>query len=68
MGSYLQIWAAGFTAAILKKRSSTINTEPNSPGNEEAEQKKEPVGIESMMLSSLEKLFPIVLNIPEVNT
>lgn len=64
---YLQIWAAGFTAAILKKRSSTINTEPNSPGNEEVEQKKEPLGIESMMLSSLEKLFPIVLNIPEVN-
>lgn len=63
---YLQIWAAGFTAAILKKRSSTINTEPNSPGKED-EQKKEPLGIESMMLSSLEKLFPIVLNIPEVN-
>lgn len=62
-----KIWAAGFTAAILKKRSSTINTEPNSPGNEEVEQKKEPLGIESMMLSSLEKLFPIVLNIPEVN-
>ncbi|KAH0853155.1 hypothetical protein HID58_093415, partial [Brassica napus] len=61
-----KIWAAGFTAAILKKRSSTINTEPNSPGKED-EQKKEPLGIESMMLSSLEKLFPIVLNIPEVN-
>ncbi|KAG2303026.1 hypothetical protein Bca52824_031677 [Brassica carinata] len=66
-----KIWAAGFTAAILKKRSSTINTEPNSPGNEEDDalnpQKKEPLGIESMMLSSLEKLFPIALNIPEVN-
>ncbi|KAF8093496.1 hypothetical protein N665_0383s0123 [Sinapis alba] len=66
-----KIWAAGFTAAILKKRSSTINTEPNSLGNEEENssnpQKKEPLGIESMMLSSLEKLFPIVLNIPEVN-
>lgn len=62
-----KIWAAGFTAAILKKRSSTINTEPNSRGKEEDEQKKEPLGIESMMLSSLEKLFPIVLNIPDVN-
>ncbi|CAG7860794.1 unnamed protein product [Brassica rapa] len=62
-----KIWAAGFTAAILKKRSSTINTDPNSPGKEEDVQKKEPLGIESMMLSSLEKLFPVVLNIPEVN-
>ncbi|KAF8100142.1 hypothetical protein N665_0230s0026 [Sinapis alba] len=65
---YLQIWAAGFTAAILKKRSSTINTEPTSPrSQEEVPQKKEPLGIENMMLSSLEKLFPIVLNIPDVN-
>ncbi|KAJ0265410.1 Uncharacterized protein HA466_0017020 [Hirschfeldia incana] len=60
-----KIWAAGFTAAILKKRSSTVNTESNSDASNL--QKKEPLGIESMMLSSLEKLFPIVLNIPEVN-
>ncbi|KFK40211.1 hypothetical protein AALP_AA3G345000 [Arabis alpina] len=65
-----KIWAAGFTAAILKKRSSTINTEQNSPVNEEDvsnPEKKEPLGIENMMLSSLEKLFPILLNIPDVN-
>jgi hypothetical protein len=67
----LQIWAAGFTAAILKKRSSTITTEPNSPIKEEdasTPQKKEPLGIENIMLSSLEKLFPIFLNHPDVNT
>lgn len=67
----LQIWAAGFTAAILKKRSSTITTEPNSPIKEDdasTPQKKEPLGIENMMLSSLEKLFPIFLNLPDVNT
>ncbi|WZZ02794.1 hypothetical protein YC2023_088715 [Brassica napus] len=29
------ILAAGFTAAILKKRSSTINTEPTSPRSQE---------------------------------
>ncbi|ESQ50628.1 hypothetical protein EUTSA_v10022713mg [Eutrema salsugineum] len=65
-----KIWAAGFTAAILKKRSSTINTEPISPINEDDAsnpQKKEPLGLENMMLSSLEKLFPIVLNLPDVN-
>ncbi|CAD5318817.1 unnamed protein product [Arabidopsis thaliana] len=66
-----KIWAAGFTAAILKKRSSTITTEPNSPIKEEdasTPQKKEPLGIENIMLSSLEKLFPIFLNHPDVNT
>ncbi|ESQ50557.1 hypothetical protein EUTSA_v10023063mg [Eutrema salsugineum] len=30
-------------------------------------QKKEPLGLENMMLSSLEKLLPIVLNLPDVN-
>ncbi|KAL0758688.1 hypothetical protein Bca101_074838 [Brassica carinata] len=59
--------AAGFTAAILKKRSSTINIEPTSPRSQEEDvQKKEPLGIENMMLSSLEKLFPIILNIPDL--
>ncbi|CAH2051346.1 unnamed protein product [Thlaspi arvense] len=65
-----KIWAAGFTAAILKKRSSTVNTEPNTHVNEDDAsnpQKKEPLGLETMMLSSLEKIFPIILNIPDVN-
>ncbi|CAN8257713.1 unnamed protein product [Cochlearia groenlandica] len=66
-----KIWAAGFTAAILKKRSSTVNTEPNSPINKEDAssdpQKMEPIGIENMMLSSLEKLFPVLLNIPDID-
>ncbi|KAF3485111.1 hypothetical protein F2Q69_00052366 [Brassica cretica] len=65
---FLPVLAAGFTAAILKKRSSTINIEPTSPRSQEEDvQKKEPLGIENMMLSSLEKLFPIILNIPDVN-
>ncbi|EOA32691.1 hypothetical protein CARUB_v10015989mg [Capsella rubella] len=66
-----KIWAAGFTAAILKKRSSTINTEPNCHINEDdasTPQKKERLGMESMMLSSLGKVFPIILNLPDVNT
>ncbi|KAL1213529.1 hypothetical protein V5N11_024938 [Cardamine amara subsp. amara] len=65
-----KIWAAGFTAAILKKRSSTVTTEPTSLINDDEAsnpQKKEPLGIENIMLSSLEKLFPILLNLPDVN-
>ncbi|XP_010414122.1 PREDICTED: transmembrane protein 53-like [Camelina sativa] len=65
-----KIWAAGFTAAILKKRSSTITTEHNCSINEEnasTPQKKEPLGMESMLLSSLEKVFPIILNLQDVN-
>lgn len=61
----LQIWAAGFTAAILKKRSSTVNAEPNDAASNSL--KKEPLGIENLMLSSLEKLFPIFLELPDVN-
>jgi hypothetical protein len=61
-----KIWAAGFTAAILKKRSSTVNSikEDDAASNS---LKKEPLGIENLMLSSLEKLFPIFLDFPDVN-
>lgn len=64
--SSLQVWAAGFAAAILKKQSSLVN------GIESAEtdsklQKVEPGIIESVLLSALEKLFKFVLNMPDVN-
>ncbi|KAK8663956.1 hypothetical protein V6N13_083761 [Hibiscus sabdariffa] len=58
----LKVWAAGFTAAILKKRSSLVN------GLESAvTDSKEPGMIETVLLSALEKFFASILNMPEVN-
>ncbi|XP_019057405.1 PREDICTED: transmembrane protein 53 [Tarenaya hassleriana] len=65
-----KIWAAGFTAAILKKRSSTVNPEPNNPENDATKsnlRKTGPLRIETMMLSSLEKFFSIFLHFPDIN-
>ncbi|KAK8556831.1 hypothetical protein V6N13_064829 [Hibiscus sabdariffa] len=58
----LKVWAAGFTAAILKKRSSLVN------GLESAvTDSKEPGMVEAVLLSALEKFFGSILNMPEVN-
>lgn len=49
-----QVWAAGFSAALLKKRSSSA-----SPS--------EPQLIETIVLALLEKVFYVLLNLPDVN-
>ncbi|XP_059623629.1 uncharacterized protein LOC132266684 [Cornus florida] len=68
-----QVWAAGFTAALLKKRSSLAN--PSTETGEGIEggvslskiQQKEPPLTETLLLLVLEKVFSILLNLPYVN-
>ncbi|XP_050227904.1 uncharacterized protein LOC126677373 [Mercurialis annua] len=66
-----KVWAAGFSAALLKKRSSTaqqlgemskINGLEHQSGNS-----KEPPLVEAMVLSLLEMLFSFILKLPDVD-
>lgn len=67
-----QVWAAGFTTALLKKRSSSasISTEAGQVKETEAglckTQQDEPL-FETMLLIAFEKLFSFLLNLPDVN-
>ncbi|KAK8986045.1 hypothetical protein V6N11_082331 [Hibiscus sabdariffa] len=61
-----KVWADGFTAAILKKRSSLVNG-LESAATDLKLQKTRPGIIEVVLLSSLEKFFAFVLNKPNVN-
>ncbi|XVF15783.1 hypothetical protein REPUB_Repub09cG0186300 [Reevesia pubescens] len=66
LSSSLQVWAAGFAAAILKKRNTSINglecgmTDSKLP-------KEEPEMIEAVLLPALEKFFAFILNVPDVD-
>lgn len=57
-----QVWAAGFSAAILKKNSSSA-----SPTVHGEEIDKKPLLLETLVLSSLEKFFSVALKLPDVN-
>ncbi|CAK7339592.1 unnamed protein product [Dovyalis caffra] len=68
-----KVWASGFSAALLKKRSSAVpiveTKEMNGLENQAIGskiQEKEPATIESMVLSVFEMLFSVVLKLPEV--
>ncbi|XP_022751394.1 transmembrane protein 53-like isoform X2 [Durio zibethinus] len=61
-----KVWAGGFGAAILKKRSSSINGLESAVTDSKL-QKEEPGMIEAVLLSALEKFFGYALNMPDVN-
>ncbi|KAL9679007.1 hypothetical protein QQ045_016860 [Rhodiola kirilowii] len=70
-----KVWAAGFSAAILKKRSSLTKPSTQGLGAHESDsishttkvQRKESDLLESMVVLVLETLFFILLNLPDVN-
>ncbi|KAF9609606.1 hypothetical protein IFM89_017701 [Coptis chinensis] len=70
----LKVWAAGFSAALLKKRSSAtlpseeaIRHELQIDDGISKLQETEPLLVETLLLSSLEKFFSFVLKLPDVN-
>lgn len=69
-----QIWAAGFSAALLKKQSSStyVLAEPaegkfDGDMNKSHMQQDRPNLYEATLLSILEKFFTIILSLPSVN-
>ncbi|KAK9284880.1 hypothetical protein L1049_024060 [Liquidambar formosana] len=70
-----QVWAAGFAAALLKKRSSSAyplvegreRNELESEVNVSKMQEEEPQIIETILLLVLEKLFSFLLQLPDIN-
>ncbi|KAH0771128.1 hypothetical protein KY290_015109 [Solanum tuberosum] len=70
-----KVWAAGFTAAMLKKRSSfAYSSVEAGEGNEVGSpltlgniQAKGAMLMETVLFAALEKLFSFLLNLPDVN-
>ncbi|KAM7258043.1 hypothetical protein ACFE04_013784 [Oxalis oulophora] len=61
-----KVWAAGFGAALLKKRSSSTYPTPEATETKQVKIVEEPPMIESMLLSVLEKFFYVTLKVPDV--
>ncbi|XP_038724029.1 transmembrane protein 53-like [Tripterygium wilfordii] len=64
-----KVWAGGFSAAILKERSSLGKPMVQTPemNGSDSQVQEEPPVIETVLLSMLEKLFSVVLKLPEVD-
>ncbi|CAI9753567.1 unnamed protein product [Fraxinus pennsylvanica] len=70
-----KVWAAGFTTALLKKSSSATypsgdteeRTELGSGINGSKILQKEPLLIETLLLSAFERIFSFLLDLPDVN-
>ncbi|XP_022775326.1 transmembrane protein 53-like [Durio zibethinus] len=61
-----KVWAAGFAAAILKKCNSSTNGLEIEVTDSKLH-KEEPEMAEALLLSTLEKFFTFLLNMPDVN-
>ncbi|XP_027074465.1 uncharacterized protein [Coffea arabica] len=69
-----KVWAAGFTAALLKKYSSSSYPSVEGVGRNQLEsgvdtsklREKEPLFVETLLLSAFEKLFSYLLNLNDV--
>lgn len=70
-----EVWAAGFSAAMLKKNSSLTGPSAESPDgsalngtlNKVSSDVTRPSWGETFLLSTLQKFFEIVLHLPDVN-
>ncbi|KAI5665198.1 hypothetical protein M9H77_24521 [Catharanthus roseus] len=69
-----KVWAAGFATAMLKKRSSSTYPLVEAGGNKMGDsidtskiQGKDPLLIETLLLSAFEKMFSFLLKLPDIN-
>lgn len=66
-----QVWALGFSAAIMKKHSvATKGAAPNTRSDVvvvESQKDIRPAATEAVLLSALEKFFDLILNYPAIN-
>jgi len=65
-----QVWALGFSAALMKKRSVTTKGLGSDDSRSDVlvvESNKEPKLGEAVLLSALESFFDVVLNYPKIN-
>lgn len=65
--NFLQVWAAGFTTAILKKQSSAVNSSSEAGEVQNgATNVKEPLFVECLLLTLFEKFFSYLLELPDI--
>ncbi|OEL26145.1 hypothetical protein BAE44_0012835 [Dichanthelium oligosanthes] len=67
-----QVWASGFSAALMKKHSVTTKGLGSNGSRSdvlvvESNEEPKPAATEAVLLSALETLFDVVLNYPRIN-
>lgn len=66
-----KVWAAGFTAALLKKRNTVVppseKLDPITDRKKSNLQDEDPLIIEALVLAVLEKMFSLLFKLPDVN-